>query len=106
LAVGWDGSGAEPGRLGLVGVVRLGRRAGPRELHGRGRGAGAGAPVLCARAAGACGCGAGSWILLRGCGVDARWDEPATIHPRDWTLWVLKQLRQCDYVLVVADRRS
>lgn len=41
------------------------------------------------------------WLLLRRCGIDARIDLTAAEHPQDWTLWMLEQVRDADYVLVV-----
>lgn len=42
------------------------------------------------------------WILLRGCGIDARLDLPAAERRQDWPLWMLEQIREADYVLVIA----
>src|SRR5829696_7387691 len=42
------------------------------------------------------------WILLRGCGIDARLDLPAAERRQDWPLWMLEQIRETDYVLVIA----
>jgi hypothetical protein len=42
------------------------------------------------------------WLFLRGQGIDAKLDAPAAEHPQDWTLWILEQVREADYVLVVA----
>ena len=42
------------------------------------------------------------WILLRSCGVDAKLDKPAAERRQDWPLWMLRQVRDARYVLVVA----
>jgi len=42
------------------------------------------------------------WILLRGCGIDARLDLPAAERRQDWPLWMLEQIREADFVLVIA----
>ncbi len=42
------------------------------------------------------------WTLLRESGVDAQLDLPATTQRQDWVLWMLGQLREAGYVLVVA----
>jgi len=42
------------------------------------------------------------WLLLRRCGVDAQLDKPAAERRQDWPLWMLDQVGQADYVLVVA----
>ncbi len=42
------------------------------------------------------------WLLLRRCGVDAKLDVVAAQQPRDWTLWMLEQLREAAFVLVIA----
>ncbi|WP_165162698.1 TIR domain-containing protein, partial [Candidatus Protofrankia datiscae] len=42
------------------------------------------------------------WLLLRRCGVDAKLDVVAAQQPRDWTLWMLAQIRQAAFVLVIA----
>ncbi|MEN3361447.1 MAG: hypothetical protein V7637_5429 [Mycobacteriales bacterium] len=42
------------------------------------------------------------WLLLRDCGIDARLDLPAAEVPQDWALWMLEQVREADFVLVVA----
>lgn len=41
------------------------------------------------------------WLFLRANGLDARLDLPAAEEPRDWTLWMGQQLRECQFVLVV-----
>ncbi|WP_158263099.1 toll/interleukin-1 receptor domain-containing protein [Amycolatopsis sp. CA-128772] len=42
------------------------------------------------------------WELLRFCGVDARLDLGETQRRRDWALWRAQQIREADYVLVIA----
>jgi TIR domain/SEFIR domain len=42
------------------------------------------------------------WLLLRRYGVDATLDKPAAERRQDWPLWMLDQVRQADYVLVIA----
>jgi 3',5'-cyclic AMP phosphodiesterase CpdA len=42
------------------------------------------------------------WILLRECGIDARIDRTAAEQPQDWAQWMLEQVREADFVLVVA----
>jgi SEFIR domain len=42
------------------------------------------------------------WVLLRGCGVDAKLDKPAAERRQDWPLWMLRQVRQAQYVVVIA----
>ncbi|MEU6274704.1 TIR domain-containing protein [Streptomyces populi] len=42
------------------------------------------------------------WNLLRSLGVDARLDRSAAEQPQDWALWMHKEYRAADYVLVVA----
>jgi tetratricopeptide (TPR) repeat protein len=44
----------------------------------------------------------GLWILLRSLGVDARLDLPAAERRHDWPIWMLRQVRKADFVLVVA----
>ncbi|WP_410616310.1 SEFIR domain-containing protein [Amycolatopsis sp. lyj-109] len=49
------------------------------------------------------------WEFLRACGVDADLDLGETHERRDWPLWMGAQLREADYVLVIASpayRRS
>ncbi len=49
------------------------------------------------------------WQSLRLHGIDARLDLRAAEQPQDWALWVLEQIRDADYVLVIvspAYRRS
>jgi len=42
------------------------------------------------------------WLFLRSQGIDAKVDMSAADHPQDWALWILEQVREADYVLVVA----
>lgn len=42
------------------------------------------------------------WALLRDNGVAAKVDLPAAERPRDWTAWMLEQIRDAEFVLVVA----
>ncbi|WP_165521722.1 CHAT domain-containing protein [Micromonospora zingiberis] len=42
------------------------------------------------------------WLLLRRLGVDARLDLPAAEQPVDWSLWMMEQVREADFVLVIA----
>jgi len=42
------------------------------------------------------------WLLLRTYGVDARLDLSAAETPQDWALWMIEQVREADYVLVIA----
>ena len=42
------------------------------------------------------------WILLRGLGIDARADRLATERRQDWPAWMMEQVREADFVLVVA----
>jgi hypothetical protein len=42
------------------------------------------------------------WQFLRGQGIDARLDMAAAQQPQDWSLWTMRQLREADYVLVIA----
>ncbi|MGW4061365.1 toll/interleukin-1 receptor domain-containing protein [Amycolatopsis sp. NPDC004747] len=49
------------------------------------------------------------WTFLRSCGVDARLDLGEASERRDWALWMAGQIRDADYVLVIASpayRRS
>ncbi|WP_322767000.1 CHAT domain-containing protein, partial [Frankia sp. Cr1] len=41
------------------------------------------------------------WVLLRRFGVDARLDRPAAEQRQDWPLWMIEQVREADFVLVV-----
>lgn len=42
------------------------------------------------------------WELLRSCRIDARLDLDAERQRQDWPLWMGKQIREADYVLVIA----
>lgn len=42
------------------------------------------------------------WLFLRAQGIDAKLDMSAAEHPQDWGLWMLEQVREADYVLVIA----
>jgi hypothetical protein len=42
------------------------------------------------------------WDLLRTCGIDAKLDRPAEERRQDWPLWMLAQLRESRFVIVVA----
>jgi TIR domain len=42
------------------------------------------------------------WTFLRAHGIDARLDKPAAERRRDWPLWMLGEVRQARFVLVVA----
>jgi hypothetical protein len=42
------------------------------------------------------------WVFLRGCGIDARLDLPAARQRQDWALWMADQIREADFVLVIA----
>jgi hypothetical protein len=42
------------------------------------------------------------WQLLRAHGVDARLDVGATPGRQDWPVWMMSELRQADFVIVVA----
>lgn len=44
------------------------------------------------------------WILLRANGVDAILDLPAADRRQDWSLWMLRQVREADFILVVASQ--
>ncbi|WP_370971268.1 SEFIR domain-containing protein [Amycolatopsis sp. cg9] len=44
------------------------------------------------------------WELLRSCRIDARLDLDAAQRRQDWPLWMGKQIREADYVLVIASR--
>jgi tetratricopeptide (TPR) repeat protein len=44
----------------------------------------------------------GLWVFLRGQGIDARLDLPAAERRQDWPAWMLEQVRDARYVLVVA----
>jgi hypothetical protein len=42
------------------------------------------------------------WLFLRKQGIDAKLDMPAAEVPQDWALWMIDQVRNADYVLVIA----
>ena len=42
------------------------------------------------------------WVFLRGQGIDARLDLPAAERRQDWPAWMLEQVRDARFVLVVA----
>ncbi len=42
------------------------------------------------------------WVLLRSQGIDARLDLPAAERRQDWALWMLEEVREADFVLVIA----
>ena len=42
------------------------------------------------------------WVFLRGHGIDAKLDLPAAEHRQDWPAWMLEQVRDARFVLVVA----
>jgi hypothetical protein len=42
------------------------------------------------------------WLFLRSSGVDAQLDLSAAGQRRDWALWMGEQIREADYVLVIA----
>src|SRR5712691_8586851 len=42
------------------------------------------------------------WLLLRSCGVDARLDLVGREVRRDWVQWMAGEVRDADFVLVVA----
>ena len=42
------------------------------------------------------------WVFLLGQGVDARMDLPAAAHRRDWADWMLTEVRDADFVAVIA----
>ncbi|WP_053754216.1 TIR domain-containing protein [Streptomyces sp. MMG1533] len=42
------------------------------------------------------------WIFLRSCGIDAELDLPANERRQDWSLWMLRGIRDSRYALVVA----
>ncbi|MEV7038743.1 TIR domain-containing protein [Amycolatopsis sp. NPDC051061] len=44
------------------------------------------------------------WELLRSCGIDAQLDLDAAQQRQDWPLWMGRQIREADYVLVIASR--
>ena len=42
------------------------------------------------------------WMFLREQGIDARLDLPATEQRQDWAQWMTQEIRDADYVLVIA----
>ena len=42
------------------------------------------------------------WVLLRSQGIDARLDSPAAERRQDWPVWMLREVREADFVLVIA----
>ena len=42
------------------------------------------------------------WVFLRAQGVDARLDLPAAEQRLDWAQWMVQEIRDADYVLVIA----
>ena len=42
------------------------------------------------------------WMFLRGQGIDARLDLPAAEQRQDWAQWMTQEVRDADYVLVIA----
>ena len=42
------------------------------------------------------------WMFLREQGIDARLDLPAAEQRQDWAQWMTQEVRDADYVLVVA----
>jgi len=42
------------------------------------------------------------WVFLRGQGIDARLDLPAAERRQEWSAWMLEQVRDARFVLVVA----
>ncbi|GAA3978821.1 TIR domain-containing protein [Streptomyces plumbiresistens] len=42
------------------------------------------------------------WLFLRSCGIDAQLDLPANERRQDWSLWMLRGIRDSRYALVVA----
>ncbi|GAB1511727.1 SEFIR domain-containing protein [Actinophytocola sp. KF-1] len=42
------------------------------------------------------------YVLLRNNGIDAVLDLPATDRRRDWSLWMLQQVRESNFVLIIA----
>lgn len=42
------------------------------------------------------------WTFLRSCGIDAQLDLDAAQQRQDWPLWMGQQIREADYVLVIA----
>jgi TIR domain len=42
------------------------------------------------------------WMFLRSYGIDARLDLSAAEQRQDWSLWMAEQVREADFVLVIA----
>ncbi|WP_371566986.1 TIR domain-containing protein [Streptomyces canus] len=42
------------------------------------------------------------WVFLRSCGIDAELDLPADERRQDWSLWMLRGIRDSRFALVVA----
>ena len=42
------------------------------------------------------------WMFLRAQGIDARLDLPAAEQRQDWAQWMTQEIRDADYVLVIA----
>ncbi|WP_173079163.1 SEFIR domain-containing protein [Phytohabitans rumicis] len=42
------------------------------------------------------------YAFLRSNGIDARLDLPAAEAPQDWAIWMLRQIRQAEFVLIIA----
>jgi len=42
------------------------------------------------------------WVFLRGQGIDAKLDLPAAERRQDWPAWMLEQVRDARFVLIVA----
>ena len=42
------------------------------------------------------------WMFLRSYGIDARLDLTAAEQRQDWSLWMAEQIREADFVLVIA----
>jgi len=46
------------------------------------------------------------WLFLRANGIDARLDKPAAERRQDWSLWMLRQVRQAQIHLEETARRA
>lgn len=44
------------------------------------------------------------WLALRSNGIDAKLDRPAAANRQDWSLWMADQIRDADFILVVASQ--
>ena len=42
------------------------------------------------------------WVFLRAHGIDARLDRVAAEQRQDWTLWMNRQIREADFILLIA----